>query len=167
MSNRPIDRIDLDVETLQVERDVSWRAVVVRVNSVDLRALVMDARRPRLTAEHAAGRRGSGSLDELLDPELHDAFLPLRDVAPPSTHWLGNPDPDYLEDDRAAVLTCACGIFGCGGVTARITFHDAIVTWGDFTEANYGDAIPLRTFRFDRALYEGELNRLESAGPEQ
>ena len=134
----------------------------VRINGTDLRVLLMDALRPMLTAEHAAGRRGSGSLEELLDPFEYDAFLPMRDVAPPSQHWLGAPDPYYDEDGRAAVLTCSCGIFGCGGVTAQIELQSYYVSWSDFHGANGGDVIPLREFRFLRHAYEREIQELSA-----
>lgn len=134
--------------------------VTVRVNGSDLRAVLMDARAPRLTAEHATGKDGSASLEELLDPEDWDAFLPLTLIRLPSRHWLGEPHPRYsFEGGEVAVLTCSCGDFGCGGVTAEIEFTAHAVNWRNFREAN-GDPIPTTGYRFIRQHYEDAIDRL-------
>jgi hypothetical protein len=103
----------------------------VRINGVDLRELVGEA-----------------------------AFMFLDDVAPPSRHWRGEPIYRLSEDGKAAVLTCSCGDFGCGGVSARITIDAETVTWSDFQEANSPKVIPLLAFRFSRSAYEAALSDL-------
>ncbi len=52
------------------------------------------------------------------------------------------------------VATCSCGIFGCGGGFARVTFHPDTVMWNDFRSATHDRAIAIGTFTFDREQYE-------------
>ncbi len=86
--------------------------------------------------------------------------LGVHDVAPPSQHWLGSPnDPDLVVGDHAAVLTCSCGAFGCGGTAARITMTEHTVTWSDFVDP-WGNPDAVGTFRFERVRYEGEIEAL-------
>jgi hypothetical protein len=61
------------------------------------------------------------------------------------------------EDGRVAVLTCGCGDFGCGGVSADIEDEGDRVVWRDFHEANGGPVIAVGPFTFDRARYERAL----------
>jgi hypothetical protein len=117
----------------------------VRVNGTDLRRLV---------------RAAYPALDQ--SAELDTAFLPLDEVIPPSGQWLGDPGAGLAEDGRAAVLVCACGDFGCGGVAARSTIDREFVTWSDFRWANSLDAVPIAPLRCDRADYEAALQDLRS-----
>jgi hypothetical protein len=52
------------------------------------------------------------------------------------------------------VVTCNCGIFGCGGGFARVTFSVDTVMWNDFRSATHNRSIAIGTFTFDRGQYE-------------
>ncbi len=102
----------------------------VFINGIDLRALVIATEETELAERYWTEefvRADHHSLEAWLAPENWIAFLAPKDVAPPSRHWLGAPDPDLTERGRAAVLTCTCGCFGCGGAAARITVDDRTV----------------------------------------
>jgi hypothetical protein len=132
----------------------------VRVDGLDLRALVIEAQLHALAERFHAGDSEEESLDEWLDPTGWVAFLALDDVAPPSGHWLGEPLPRLTEGGRAAVLTCTCGFFGCGGVAATITIGPEIVTWSHLADVGSGAELPLPAYEFDRTGYEAALSRL-------
>ena len=76
--------------------------------------------------------------------------------------WLGEPpvNDEFVEDDRVAVTTCTCGIFGCGGTSAHIEFERSTVTWSDLSEANHGTRRPIGPFTFRRSEYERALERV-------
>jgi hypothetical protein len=52
------------------------------------------------------------------------------------------------------VVTCSCGIFGCGGGYARVTFSARTVMWNDFRSATRERPAGIGTFTFDRDQYE-------------
>jgi hypothetical protein len=52
------------------------------------------------------------------------------------------------------VVTCSCGIFGCGGGFARVTFRVDTVMWNDFHSATRRRVIAIGAFTFDREQYE-------------
>jgi hypothetical protein len=52
------------------------------------------------------------------------------------------------------VVTCGCGIFGCGGGYARVTFRVETVMWNDFRSATHDRPVGLGTFMFDLEQYE-------------
>lgn len=52
------------------------------------------------------------------------------------------------------VVTCGCGIFGCGGGYARVTFRAGTVMWNDFRSAPHDRSVGIGTFTFDRKQYE-------------
>jgi hypothetical protein len=129
------------------DEDLDFPVVAVMINGVDLRTLVVDALRKK--------RPG---VDFWFDSDA--LCLDLRDVAPPSRHWLGVPsDSELVVDDYVAVLTCSCGAFGCGGTAAHIVVGDDVVTWSDFVDP-WCTPEDVGTFRFDRTQYERELNNL-------
>jgi hypothetical protein len=133
------------------------------INGVDLRELVVATQREELTARfqnEESLREWYESLDKWLDPANQIAFLALEDVGRPSRHWLGAPDPALTERGRAAVLTCTCGCYGCGGAAAYVTIDDETVIWSDFREANSDTVIPIGPFRFDRRAYEAAIAAL-------
>ena len=119
--------------------------VAVFIDGVDLRELVVATQEAELTARFRSEDflRGSyETLDDWLDPQNQIAFLAIEDVAPPSRHWLGAPEPSLTERGRAAVLTCTCGCYGCGGAAALVAFEDETVTWSEFrhAELRHGDS---------------------------
>jgi hypothetical protein len=52
------------------------------------------------------------------------------------------------------VVTCGCGIFGCGGGYVRVTFLRELVQWHDFRSATGDRPIGIGSFTFDREQYE-------------
>ena len=135
----------------------------VYINGTDLRVLVGEPEHDSMVQRwetDAALRDLYETRDEYLDPRNHQGFLDLSDVAPPSGHWLGRPEPELAEDGRAAVLTCTCRIYGCGGTSARINIMDDVVTWDDFRHANSRRIVPIGPFTFDRRAYEAAIAAL-------
>ena len=47
------------------------------------------------------------------------------------------------------IVTCGCGIFGCGGGYVRVTFHADTVMWNDFRSATHDRSVGIGTFTFD------------------
>jgi hypothetical protein len=91
--------------------------------------------------------------------------LSTERVVPPSTHWLGRPDPQLTEDGRAVVLDGECGEAGCCGVFARVTVRDTSVRWDDFA-ARGRPRLPIGlAFDFDRQAYEEALSGVASMAP--
>ena len=137
--------------------------VSVHINGEDLRAIIAssqrDVRTRRWETEDSA-REECPSLDEWLAVDNWDVWLDLSDVAPPSRHWLGEPGEWLEEQGLAAVLTCSCGMFGCGGVAARIALEHDTVTWSEFRFANAGPVVPIGPFTFDPAAYEAAIAAL-------
>ena len=162
-----MDVIELDRDELEgdwgggAER---FDVVAVRINGEELRVLVVETQRAELTQRWETEdypRENYASLEDWLAPDHWMDYLGWGDVAPPSRHWLGEPDPILEERGRAAVLTCTCRCYGCGGAAARITIEDDdVVTWSDFRLANSDTLVPIGPFRFDRAAYEAAIAAL-------
>jgi hypothetical protein len=145
---RELDVIEMRA-VMYDDEDVDWEVPVVdvRINGVDLQEHVLTAMRRQRPGIDFGG------------PNLAQC-LRVDDVAPPSRHWLGGPkDSELMVRGHAAVLTCSCGIFGCGGTAARITVGPETVTWSDFVDP-WLHPDPVGTFTFDRAAYERELSSL-------
>jgi hypothetical protein len=78
--------------------------------------------------------------------------VPYHLVAPPSRHWLGEPNPDYEDErGRAVVIDTSCGAWECCGHLALIEISADEVTWR---------LDGLEPFRFDRTAYEAALEAL-------
>ncbi len=96
--------------------------------------------------------------------------VPVGLVAPPSRHWLGEPDRSYVGDDDhdlqfPVVLDGSCGIPECCGVMARIKISDATVTWSEISGRGRS-AIPNGlTFTFERKQYEREIAHILEVVP--
>ena len=160
-----MDVIELraEIETDLEPGDDPETVVTVHINGEDLRAIIATTQRDARTRRWETDewvRENYASLDDWLAIDNFDVWLDLTDVAPPSRHWLGEPDEWLSERGRAAVLTCGCGMFGCGGVAARITVARDTVTWGDFRFANSPTVVPIGPFTFDRAAYEAAIAAL-------
>jgi hypothetical protein len=125
------------------------------IDGVDLRRLVADATEPLWRAEG--------------DPEgVDDGFvlfqhegLPRADVGWPSRHFLGDVADHYggHDDGEVPLLGCACGIWGCWPMLARIVVAAATVTWADFRQpfrSGWG-ILPIGPLAFDRTAYEASL----------
>lgn len=63
--------------------------------------------------------------------------------------WVGEPpiDDDLVNEDFVAVLNCACGVVGCGGVFMRVRRSSGKVIWSDFTTAT-GAPLDLPRYQF-------------------
>lgn len=69
-----------------------------------------------------------------------------------------SPTANLAQNGIVPVITCACGDFGCGGATARVTIGDEVVTWDDFRTANTREpAAGLGPFQFERRAYMAAL----------
>jgi hypothetical protein len=102
------------------------------------------------------------SLSEVLfGNELNVLPLDVYIAGPHLERWApGGDDPDcaYVEDGRVAVLTCGCGDFGCGGVTASIIFTKNRVIWTDFHGASHRGKVAARPLVFSRSQYTTSLD---------
>lgn len=86
------------------------------------------------------------------------AGLPAHYVEPFTTQWNG--PPGYGDDGRAAIIDGDCGVVGCCGVQADITFDETTVRWSAFT---IGTGEPDgREYLFDRRAYEAAINGITS-----
>jgi hypothetical protein len=149
-----VDHIAFSLE--DVERSA---LVAIEVNGVDLQRLLAAAEGGAALAGYEAGEGYTLGLDldDLQRPEYGFPFERGNDPLPVRSHWLGRPLARFDESGRTAVLTCNCGVFGCGGFTATIAATDEAVTWSEFHHANWGPTVSLGPFEFDRDQYEKAL----------
>ncbi len=70
---------------------------------------------------------------------------------------------EWVPEGYAPAFTCSCGDFGCGGALVKITFDRGVVTWTDFTTANYERLVNLGPFNFRRKAYEAALRMASQA----
>ena len=76
--------------------------------------------------------------------------LPAQYVEPNATQWSG--PASYGDDGLSAIIDGGCGVVGCCGVQASVSFENDTVRWSGFT---VGTADPDgRAFEFDRVEYE-------------
>lgn len=77
-----------------------------------------------------------------------------------TAHFLGETE---LTRDRAPVLGCDCGEWGCWPLLCRIDATDDIVVWSQFGQPfrPARDYSPFGPFTFDRDAYDVALARLE------
>lgn len=93
----------------------------------------------------------------------HDGFagLPSNYVEPHATQW-GGP-PNYGDDGRSAIIDGGCGVVGCCGVAADITFETDTVRWSHF---KIGTSEPdQREYVFDRAAYSAAIDTIPRLHP--
>ncbi|MGE3329201.1 MAG: hypothetical protein AB7N61_27710 [Acidimicrobiia bacterium] len=90
-------------------------------------------------------------LAELVADSVHGVgLLGVGSVCSPRHRiWIGEPpiDDDLVNDGCAAVLNCACGIVGCGGVFMTVRRSSGKVIWSDFKTAT-GDRLDLPRYQF-------------------
>lgn len=122
------------------------RAVQIQVDGKDLYGMIQVAGRPGPSPDEVDGT-----------PGLH----PIE-VAPPSDHWLGAPDPELSEDGYALVYNCECGNWPCGGVLARISVTPGEVAWSRFRGPRGGHTYPVGPFHFERQQYDDQLRGLRT-----
>lgn len=97
--------------------------------------------------------------------------IPYELVAPPSRHWLGEPDPRWVSEDGAVFLTMDSQVEDPlpDGIRAVITLTDKQVTWDIASNPVWTDnsrtCANQRTFHFQRSQYESELAKLTDAAP--
>ncbi len=93
--------------------------------------------------------------------------VPVVLVAPPSGHWLTDPDDSYVDEEsgRPAVLDGSCGIAECCGVMARIDVTASTITWSDFVVRGRGHVPSALQLTFDRAEYERALAQVLDIEP--
>jgi hypothetical protein len=142
---RPLSE-SLSDEGFGLQNDLDYPVAVVTINGWDLRWIVLDAMKVK---------RPDFDLFEPSDTE----FLGIHEIEAATGQWLGHPDPELVVDGHAAVLTCSCTAFGCGGMAARIELTPDTVTWSDFVDCS-GTPYPVRMFRFERGQYEREIASL-------
>lgn len=105
--------------------------------------------------------------DGMVGPGL---TIPYEVVAPPSLHWLGQPDPLWSGPGGVVFITMdgSVGDPLPGGLRAFMAFTEDVVTWRIVDLVGWeGDRQPIyrdyRTFRFDRGKYEAQIAGLPSA----
>jgi hypothetical protein len=105
------------------------------------------------------------ALERLLDDE--GTLAPLYDwwvLSRRRSIWDGNPyvpkPRDHAEptDGSVPIVNCSCGIFGCGGITARIVVDGSTVEWSRFAHAE--EPVTDRSFTFDRTQYFDALDQM-------
>jgi hypothetical protein len=108
--------------------------------------------------EHRFGLDDDGEPDVA---PLDEAWVRRRT----GTIWSGQPyvvDPrrrhSEPDDGSVPVLNCACGDFGCGGVSAFIERDGRVVRWRGFRPR--GSHVTERGFTFDAAQYDAALTGL-------
>lgn len=120
------------------------RAVQIQIDGKDLYELIQEAGRPGPSAEEIDSALG-----------LHPV-----EIALPSEHWLGAPDPELSEDGFALIYHCECGNWPCGGVLARIWVTPGEVAWSRFRGPRGGHTYSAGPFHFERQQYEDQLREL-------
>lgn len=68
----------------------------------------------------------------------------------------------YAKNARRFLICSECHDWGCGGVSARITFAGDQVLWSDFEGANFDANQQALSFVFDRAQYMGAFSELRA-----
>jgi hypothetical protein len=93
----------------------------------------------------------------------HDGYagLPSNYVEPHATHWDG--PPNYGDDGRWAIIDGGCGVVGCCGVEADITFETDTVRWSHFTIGQQDT--DQREYTFDRAAYAATIDAIPRLHP--
>ena len=82
----------------------------------------------------------SATLEEALPPGERSPsgddlrLVPHLEFARAASPWL-QATPRWTQGPWTAVLTCACGVFGCGGIGVRIDQIDDVVVWSDIKDA--------------------------------
>ena len=96
--------------------------------------------------------------------------IPYEVVAPPSRHWLGQPDPQWSGPGGVFFITMDSEVGDPlpGGLRAFMAFNEDLVTWRIVNLVGWqSDRLPVyqdyRTFHFDRAQYERQIAGLPSA----
>ena len=96
--------------------------------------------------------------------------IPYEAVAPPSQHWLGQPDPAWSGPGGVVFLTMDSEVGHPlpGGLRAFLTFTGDLVTWRLVNIVGWqADHQPLYreylTYRFDRPPYETLIAELPSS----
>lgn len=79
-------------------------------------------------------------------------------VEPKAQQW-GGP-PSYGDDGRTAIIDGDCGVVGCCGVQAGVTFGATEVRWSHFTIGNREPDD--RDYVFDRTAYETAVSGIAS-----
>lgn len=109
-------------------------------------------------------------LSHLWDPECGDGTLPLTAVDAGEELAIWGPRPpspgpvDEVPTGFVPVITCSCGIFGCGGGYARVTFTADTVIWTDFRSATHDRPVSVGPFTFGRDQYETARLMAKAAG---
>ena len=87
-----------------------------------------------------------------------DGLAPdFESYGPLPTYFLGQNEVMqwWTWTDRLVLLSCTCGQYGCGNVTARIEVGDQRVLWSDFIVDGVTQPLPdLGPFEFERSQYE-------------
>ena len=145
----------MDIVEFRIEQDDNYGQVVeILINSVSLARLAADFELPRYNLDSAY------------------VGLPCEDLAAPRSHFLDDPDPLYIYDERVQLLGCCCGSSFCWPLACHIQAGPDMVTWSDFLQPfrgkesseGYWSYDGFGPFTFDRCQYEQALQALDSAG---
>jgi hypothetical protein len=140
-----VDRLAVRISTFAfADNKKKSPCVEILVNGIPLWSQIEDVRN-RGMAEEVEGCLG-------VPPSL---------VAPPSRHWLGDPEVGWSVDGRALIFDCECGHWPCGGTTAKISVTADLVEWSHFSGPTAdSDPLSIGPFFFDRDDYEQALGQL-------
>ncbi|MEV0582868.1 hypothetical protein [Nonomuraea sp. NPDC050310] len=102
-------------------------------------------------------------------PDLAGSYKGLSErdkVCWPSTHFLGRPLLQWLDDGDTVLLGCTCGEWECWPLTAQVQVGEETVTWSGFRNGHRAswDLGALGPFTFDREQYESALRRTARRG---
>jgi hypothetical protein len=105
--------------------------------------------------------------DGVMGPSL---AIPYEVIAPPSRHWLGEPNPKWSGPGGVVFVTMDSEVGDPlpGGLRAQMEFIVDVVTWNvvnlvGWTASRLPVYLDYRTLRFDRAQYEAQIAGLPSA----
>lgn len=148
-----MNQLFLSIEDAKDEAGSAYRAVTILVDGVSLIELVRGAESP------FARREGQ--------PQLAGAYAWLPATA---DTWRALIPRSIEEDEKEALLDCACGLSGCWPLLARVTQDASSVRWGDFEQphrdeesaAGHWSYEGFGPFIFSRDQYERELAKLGS-----
>ena len=96
--------------------------------------------------------------------------IPYEVVAPPSQHWLGEPDSSWCGPGGVVFVTMDSEVGDPlpGGLRAFMEFTDDVVTWNVVNLVGWETGRspvyrPYRAFHFERIRYEAQIAGLPSA----
>lgn len=142
-------------------------AAALIASSEQIRKLLATGPGDVATLVNGEGLAANAWRDGVLSPGL---AIPYEVVAPPSRHWLGEPDPAWSGPGGVVFITMDSEVGDPlpGGLRAVMEFTDDVATWRVVNVVAWKAGQPhlyraYRTFHFERARYEAQIAGLPAA----